>query len=355
MLSCFRDRLAALLGIALLLAAPAHTLGQVPPPAAPPAGTMIDTTGTVEAISPEFMLQIKSATGQVYVLQLTQNSKLQVTGTAKADVLGPGNFISFVADVDKRRGTVQNKVEKLILFTPSVERPLGAFPSQGGVEGPLSPDPFAAAEPGGAKPASRKRTRNTEDTGPAVESFEIVGQIAGVDKRGKLTVHAPNNYFRPAVQVELGDDPKIELDLTGVMMYTLAKPGDKVKVRGKTVGQELGPNVVEVAEATITLVEPFTTVQAEEPKKKPPRKTTRSSRRKRGEPEEAEEPEKTDAPEKAADAEKDDEPKKADSPEKDDAPKKADAPKKDDDAEKDDEPKKADKAEKTDEPKPKDE
>lgn len=314
MLSYFRERLAALLSVVLLLATHAHTAcGQIPPRAAPPAGAVIDTTGTVEAISLEFMLQIKSVAGQLYVLQLTQNSKLQVTGTAKVDVLAPGSFLSFVANVDKRRSTIEKKVEKLTLFTPSIERPMGAFPSQGGVESPLSPDPFAAAKPNRAKPPRRKRARkekDKDDDGSVVESFEIVGRLAGIDKRGKLTVYVPNNYFKPAVQFELADDPEIELDLTGVAMYRLAKPGDKVKVRGKQVGQELGQNLVQVMEATITLAEPFTTVPTDPTKKKPARKTTRSSRRRRGEPKEAEASEDTDAPEEAADAEKDDDTEK---------------------------------------------
>jgi len=276
----------------------------------------MDTTGTVEAVAPGFLIQIKSVAGQPYLLQLTQNSQVQVKGTAKADVLGPGSFISFVAEVDKRRSQVQDKIAKLTLFTPSPQRPLGAFPGQKDAEGPLSPDPFDVKGASEAKPKARaptgraptegwsrsvvgrSRQHKDEDEGPPVETFEIVGQITGIDKTGKLIVHAPNPYFKPAVEIELGDDPEIELDVAGLALYTLAKPGDKVQVRGRALEpqmglDQMGQNVVQVMDLTIELAEPLSTVQAEQPKKKPARKTSRSSRRKRGE---AEEPEAAEQP-----------------------------------------------------------
>jgi hypothetical protein len=255
---------------------------------------MVQPGGTVEAIGPGF-LQIKSLTGQQSVIQLLENTTVHVTGTAKVDVIGPGTFISFVAEVDKRRSEVQGKVGKLTLFTPSAERPLGAFP--GGAAGAaLGADPF------GANPAAQPPAAGA-DNGPPVETFELVGQIKGIDKNGKLMLFVPNQYFKPAVEIELTEEPEIHLDLSGPAMLRFVKPGDKVQGRGRQVT----PNVAQVTELTIQLAEPLTTVKSKEPKKKPTRRTTRSSRRKRGQPDKTAEAE--EAAEAEEEAEADQEPK----------------------------------------------
>ncbi|NQT11562.1 MAG: hypothetical protein HQ582_02365, partial [Planctomycetes bacterium] len=139
-------------------------------------------------------------------------------------------------------------------------------------------------------PAPKRRTRGKKDAGPTKGRFEIIGRITSVDKSGNVTVYAKNPYFRPAVQFQIAEEPEIKLDLTDPKMCVIAKPGDKVKARGR----QLAPNVVQIIDLSISLVQPFTTVQAEQPDKKPPRRTSRSSRRKRDEAEESTEPKKDD-------------------------------------------------------------
>jgi len=254
---------------------------------------MVDASGTIEAVAPG-LIQIKSIAGELWLVRLTRETTVQVTGEAKADVVTVGSFVSFVADVDKRRSQVQEKVDKLTLFTPSPERQFGAFPDQGGLGADAGSGPFGA-DPFGGKPRVAQQPRADKDTGPPVERFEITGRISGIKKNGKIFVYAPNTYFKPAVEFELAEDPEIQLDLSGLTMYTLAKPGDKVQARGRQVGQ----NMVQATDLTIELAEPYTTVQ---PKKKPPRKATRSSRRKPDEPEEAGEAEQDVKPKEAGDA-----------------------------------------------------
>ena len=81
----------------------------------------VDTSGTIEAIG-RGLIGIKSLAGQPYMLKIADRAKVQITGTAKKDVLGPGSFISFFAEVDKRRSEVQDKIGELIIFTPSPQR-----------------------------------------------------------------------------------------------------------------------------------------------------------------------------------------------------------------------------------------
>jgi len=312
MFSSFRLPVVVLWSVGLLVLAQAGTVRAQRPIRGPMAGrpVPVDTSGTIEAIG-RGLIQIKSLAGQPYMLQLADRATVHVTGTAKKDVLGPGSFISFFAEVDKRRSEVQENIGELIIFTPSPQRPLGAFPGgrpaispdalgadpQAANPAPAVQEPGAEKPPAGARP-SRSRGRRArpkdEDEGPAVDSFEIVGRITGIDKTGKITVYAPNPYFKSAVQIELTEDPHIDLDLADVRSLALARPGDKVLARGLQVA----PNMVQVNEISVQLAEPFTMVQAKEPEKKPSRRTSRS-RRGRAEAEEAAEGEK--AEEKAED------------------------------------------------------
>ncbi len=308
MFSASRPGIAVFLGVGLLVTAQSKPAGaqfpaQRPGPGLAPAGpaVMVQPGGTIEALGPGF-LQIKSLTGQQSVIQLLENTTVHVTGTAKVDVIGPGTFISFVAEVDKRRSEVQDKVGRLTIFTPSAERPLGAFP--GGAAGAALGANAFEANPAALPPAA--------DAGPPVETFEIVGQIKGIDKSGKLMLFVPNQYFKPAVEIELAEEPEIHLDLSGPAMLRFVKPGDKVQARGRQVA----PNVTQVTELTVELAEPLTTVKPKDPKKKPTRRTPRSSRRKRGEPDEAAEPEEAAEGEKKAEAEQEPEDKKADEDDK---------------------------------------
>ena len=292
MSSRFRGQAAVFFSAGILVLAWAGTVsGQRQRPPAP-RNPSVDASGTIEAMAPG-LLRIKSVTGQPWMLQVTRETTVQVTGTAKADVLSIGSFISFVADVDKRQSRVEDKVGKLILFTLSPERPLGAFPSQAGLGDAAAPDPAGADQPGD-NAAARQKPNRGKDSGPPVEKFEIVGRIAGIDKNGKIRVFAPNTYFKTPVQIELAEEPEIELDLAGPTMLSLAKIGDKVLGRGSQVA----PNLVRLRELTVELAEPFTTVRPKPAKKKPTRRTPRSSRRKR---DEAEEPEEAVEPKKDED------------------------------------------------------
>ena len=254
--SCFPIAVSCTVSL-LLLSCSGRALAQFPgrPPVQP---VRVEVSGTIEAMVPGY-LKVKTAADQSWTLQIARNAKVLVTGKATAEFLSTGHFVSFVADVDKRRSKVEEKVSKLTIFTPSQERAMGAFPGGlGGAEGGLGPNPFGPG-PGVAQPPA-----GGPNAGPPVESYEIVGRIAGM-KKGKITVYVPNPYFKPALQIELAEEPEITLDLAGPTLYSLAKQGDKIEARGVQVGQ----TAAQVNELTIELAEPLGTPKKRRPVRPP--------------------------------------------------------------------------------------
>jgi hypothetical protein len=226
------------------------------------------------------LIQIVSAADKGWMLRIAENAKVQVTGKAKKDVLRVGSFVSFVADVDRKRAQVQDKVGKLTLFTPSEQRTLGAFP-EGTYEDAEGDSPFD--EDSTEEDDSAEKPDQDKDAGAMVERFEIAGRIAKINRTGTLTVYAPNRYFKPTVEIELTEEPDIGLDLLGPMALSVVKPGDKVRCRAKLVG----PNLAQVSDLTVELAEPLTMGQP----KKPTRRAARSSRSRRAKAEESDEAE----------------------------------------------------------------
>ncbi len=246
---------------------------------------LVEASGTIDAVAPG-LIRIKTPIGQLWVLQVSRETKVRVTGTAKKDVLRPGSFIRFTADVDKPQSRAQDQVGKLTLFTPSRERPPGAFPDQKGLDLAAGDNAFGADLPG-KKPRAKRKAARGKETRPPIERFEIFGQIRGISKEGKLTVYVPlNRYFKPPLEIELSEEPEIELDLTGISAFRLAKKGDEVEARGRQVSPAtpLSPAAAQLTELTIKLAEPWTVVQ---PKKPVPRRPARSRRAKAEEAEEA--------------------------------------------------------------------
>jgi hypothetical protein len=242
----------------------------------------VEASGTIQDIG-RAGITISSITGEPWLLRFSREASVHVTGTAKKDVLAGRefSFISFAAEVDKQQARVQGQVERLTVFTPSRERSLGAFP-EGTLADAAAPSPFGDGPLQGSAKKSRgssRQPRAAPEARPVVERFQIAGRIAKRNRNGTLSVYVPNPYFRPNLEVELAEEPQIELDLTGPAYLVLVRPGDQVQARGSQVG----PNMAQVTEVTITLAEPFTTIQP----KKPPRRTPRSSRTKPAETEEA--------------------------------------------------------------------
>ena len=48
-------------------------------------------------------------------------------------------------------------------------------------------------------------------------------------KNGKISLHAPNQYFRSPLKLELAENPEISLELIDVSALRYVRPGDRVK------------------------------------------------------------------------------------------------------------------------------
>lgn len=237
------------------LSLPGSLLAQVPggPEAKP---LRLDGVGTINDMrpssTPEILgwIQMKASAGDLWALAVTPKTKVTLSGGAQAEFVQPGMFVRLTADFDTRRGTMIGKVEKCTLFTPSEQNRLGVFPDQAAAAGGLAANP--ADGNGNAPPVGR---------------FQIAGQIQAM-RRGKVTLFCGvNAYFRPTLEVEFVDEPEIQLDLSGPQCCSLAKPGDKITVRGVQLGQ----NRARLDQLTIQLAEPLGPTE-------PPARRTRSPR-----------------------------------------------------------------------------
>ena len=260
-------------------------------------------SGTIEDLLPG-RLVMKSDGDQLQLIQFAPNTRVQVSGKAAAEFLSTGQWVSFMGEVDKRRGTVVEKLSRLTIFTPTAKRQPGAYPDQGfgmpsgtkfggeGKERDAAKGPFGGgaergpggfgAEPGfgtargtGRKPSGSLSGAKT--LAGTSQSFEIRGQITAI-KNGRMTLRVPTEYFKPSLKAELADEPDIDLELVGLDCLRWAQKGDKVAVRGQRLGEKALATEIEVS-----LVEPLGAAQAKKkavanPKKGQQRPAKREAR-----------------------------------------------------------------------------
>lgn len=162
------------------------------------------------------LMQVKGNDAKVYLVLLPKDARqLKYRGTAAAGWLRPGIFVRFSGTFDDR-GIGQEPILEMEAFTLEARRAPaeqqadttpGIYPTEGG--GAL----FGGAEGGKRKPT-------------AVASYRVVGQVAGLGRKGELGVMIGP---RQMVQVQLTEETKIKLDVQGIQF---AMPGDKVVVDG---------------------------------------------------------------------------------------------------------------------------
>ncbi len=250
--------------------------GQAKPPELP------ETSGVIEELGPS-VIRMRSEAGGELMLQATPTTRVIVSGPATEEFLSTGQWISFVGEVDKRRGAVTEPVSKLTIFTPTNKIPPGAYPDQGFAPG-LGPaakeeKTLAGADDGpsgGTRRGARRAEPKSGDKSPAVtvQSFEIHGQITSI-KNGKLTLQVPTQYFRPTLRAELAETPQIDVMMVGgATLCVFAQKGDKIKATGQRVAENRAlAGLLEIA-----LSQPLGAAQS---KKRPVARgdrTTRSSR-----------------------------------------------------------------------------
>lgn len=243
-------------------------------------------TGTIAGVG-RGRIQMVTVTQQKWLVAVSPQAVVHVTGTAEPDFLRPGMFVRFTAALDKK-GKGQEPVSELTIFTPSAEMGIGVWPEgmavgDVGAEQPAQPpNPFGGAF-GVGTPAA------PADTG----RYMVAGRLVK-ERNGKLLVH----FGRGSAEIELAENPTIKVDVAD---YTVAKQGDSISV---TKGQmypnqpmilQANPNAVGQAmalELEIQLSQPLTG-----PRKKPLRpETPKPSRPEPGEPKQPGQPKQPQQP-----------------------------------------------------------
>src|SRR5262249_1354466 len=110
---------------------------------------------------------------------------------------------------------------------------------------------------------------------PDVASYEVCAQVVSY-RNHKLTVNAPNRFFKQKISAELSPEVEIALDLSDL---TIAKPGDKVSAKGYS----LQPGVCQHTDSlVITLSNPLGEKAGRSHRPKPAAKTSDTQRRPAG-------------------------------------------------------------------------
>jgi hypothetical protein len=141
--------------------------------------------------------------GKPWLIQFDPKVKVNVSGSATVDVLTPGMFVKFRAEVDKK-GKAPDEITNLEIFTPGEKNPIGATPAGGG-------NAFETSAP---------------KKGPAATptSYDIAGKVTSL-KKGAIIVACPGM----TVHGQLSSDPTITINAADLRF---ASPGDKIVVKG---------------------------------------------------------------------------------------------------------------------------
>jgi hypothetical protein len=279
-------------GIAFFLLTASPVWAQVPDRNAKPELPKFNLSGTVESIDLS-RVKLKTDADVEWVLMAKRDMKVELTGKAKPAGLAPGQYVEFLASIDVTRGTTSEKIERMTVFTPDKSRAPGIVPDLGfgdqeratlkkkreDAASAAKDNPPAAAEaassgdkkyaPGGgesSKPPAKKLL------GAKIESFAVHGRIAGIDKKGKLTVQIPENpYTKTMLLVEVDDAADITVELTGLAALALVQPGDHIQASGQQIGEGMGmaDHVTMRLEHVIGETPPKKTAKAAPEQKKP--------------------------------------------------------------------------------------
>ncbi len=109
-------------GLLVALAAPLAFAQQDPD--RPPDQKALDDKGSIEGVEGP-LLTTKLERGD-WVLTVSPQTMVHVTGTAEPDYLHPGVFVKFSGEIDKK-GVLQKELEAVEIFTPVAKGGVGIF------------------------------------------------------------------------------------------------------------------------------------------------------------------------------------------------------------------------------------
>lgn len=173
-----------------------------------PKAAPLHGNGTLVAARPG-LLQVTDKDGAPWLLQVkAEPQRIHVSGTAHPNLLAPGMFVRFSAELNKK-GEAVAPVDSLTLFTPRPEMAVGIA-----LESALDRGAFQFGE-------VKTPAETTESP-----KYLVAGRILK-RKNNDLAV----SDGRSTVKLSLAETVEIKVDLTGD--YRMIRPGDKVEYRGK--------------------------------------------------------------------------------------------------------------------------
>lgn len=203
--------------------------------------------------------QCKPATGAVVVAK----------AEAPMDFLQKGSYISFTAEVNLKKGTIEEPISELTIFVPGGKAQPGVFLPEhaaelyvsqddmklqkqmsamgGGGMGGMGMGGIGGMGMGSMMPADPGEKKSRKKEKPP-ESMELVvrGQVKSLTKAGAMTLTVPANaYTKTAIKAKITDEPNIEAVLTGRTVFEFAKKGDKVTISGNQLTQ-YGPTMMQL-------------------------------------------------------------------------------------------------------------
>lgn len=236
------------------------------------AGTPIDLEGSFVAFRNGVIEIENGLQKEKWQCKPAQSVVVIAKAEAPADFLQKGTYISFTAEVNLKKGTIEEPISEVTIFIPGGKAQPGVFLPEhaaelyisqddmkiqqqmasmggggmggmgamgmGGMAG-MGMDSMMPAEPGEKK--SRKKEKP-----PETMTLVVRGMIKTLSKAGALVLTVPPNvYTKPAIKGKIADEPAIEAVLTGRAVFEYAKKGDKVAVSGNHMTQ-FGPTMMQL-------------------------------------------------------------------------------------------------------------
>ena len=162
----------------------------------PPDATMFEKEGTVAGVAPG-AIQMLTDQNSPWIIQVSRQSQVKITGTAELGFLRPGIPIKFTGEIDAK-GVLQAELAELEIFTPAGKGSVGVFPT--GAE--EAAKPIAKLEPG---------------------SYEIRGKVVKLNDR-EITIAAGKK-----ITGTLAEDAKIAVNVSDI---SVAQKDDALTVKG---------------------------------------------------------------------------------------------------------------------------
>ena len=225
----------------------------------------IKTEGTVVALN-QNQLQLTTNTKQTVFVMFGPNTQVSVTGKAEESYLKAKVNVEFVADVEKG-GTVKDKVFKMLIVSPTSDRPLGLFAPEFATPAkskkgdkddnakPLTHDPGF----GDTAPAKKGKKKSDDSFGDSSTSKSAKpGTIPGTfTVRGTIKTYKNNQIsvstgHPPTIKAEVANDVTIDVEMADL---SAVQRDDQVKVTGLTT--QARPNFIMAKSIAVELANPL--------------------------------------------------------------------------------------------------